>query len=194
MISSFTPRAFCVFAFSVSVLAAQTVSPSGISGALIDSSGGAVVGAQVIATSQATSAQQTLLTDADGKFAFASAAPGAYSLAVTVPGFKAYTQAGVTVPATVSIMLEPAASSDSVDVSAKFDPFQVVPDTPTNSVFGIDTPLADIPRSISVVPSEMMTRYDIKTVNDLVAASPGSFHRQLLRRPGRAVHPRRSGR
>ena len=71
-----------------------------------------------------------------------------------------------------------------MDVSEKFDQFDVVPNTPTNSVFGLDAPLAEIPRSISVVPADMMTRYDIKTVNDLVTASPGSFTGSYFGVPG----------
>jgi hypothetical protein len=71
-----------------------------------------------------------------------------------------------------------------VDVNERIDPFEVVPSAPTNSVFGLDTPLPEIPRSISVVPAEMMTRYDIQTVNDLVTASPGSFTGSYFGVPG----------
>src|SRR5260370_19819641 len=44
--------------------------------------------------------------------------------------------------------------------------------------------LQEIPRSVSVVESQPMERYDIRTVNDLVTVSPGSFTGSYFGVPG----------
>ena len=58
-------------------------------------------------------------------------------------------------------------------VEISIDPFNVVPDQATNSLFGLDKPLEEIPRSISVADSELLTRYNVKTVNDIVTVASG---------------------
>src|SRR5260370_41729918 len=44
--------------------------------------------------------------------------------------------------------------------------------------------LQEIPRSVAVIESTTMERYDIKTVNDLVTVSPGSFTGSYFGVPG----------
>jgi iron complex outermembrane receptor protein len=171
--------AACVL-LAAQTLAAQTT----LSGAVTDSSGGAVSGAKVTATDQKTNAQKTVLADAAGQFSFDALPAGTYTVKAEFPGFGAAEKKDVASPGTVQFSLVPSVSNTTVDVSERIDPFEVVPSAPTNSVFGLDTPLPEIPRSISVVPAEMMTRYDIKTVNDLVTASPGSFTGSYFGIPG----------
>ena len=167
-------------------LAAQTTPDpaAGISGTITDTSGGAVSGAKITAVSQSTNAQTATLSDAAGHFVLDKLAAGSYTVKAELPGFSAYEKKDVLSPAVIQISIVPSTNTTSVDVSEKIDQFDVVPNTPTNSVFGLDAPLAEIPRSISVVPADMMTRYDIKTVNDLVTASPGSFTGSYFGVPG----------
>lgn len=169
-------------------LFAQSTNSSSIAGAVKDSSGGAVSGAQISVIDQKTGSQKTALTDASGDYSLLSLPGGDYTVKVVLPGFKPFERQHFSLAAgkssELSITLEPSSAAGSVDVSAQFDPFQIVPESPTNSVFGFDKPLAEIPRSISVVPSEMMTRYSIRTVNDLVTASPGSFTGSYFGVPG----------
>ena len=157
---------------------------SGISGSVSDTSGGAVSGAKITAVNQTTNTETTVLADAAGQFTLDKLPAGTYTVKAEFPGFKPYEKKGVTSPSTLQISISPGANATSIDVSEKIDPFDVVPSAPTNSVFGLDTPLTEIPRSISVVPSDMLTRYDIKTVNDLVTASPGSFTGSYFGVPG----------
>jgi iron complex outermembrane receptor protein len=169
------------------LLSGQTAPTGALSGAITDPSGGAISGAKISAIEQKSGSEHSTLADAAGQYSFPALPVGNYTLRAEFPGFANYEKKDLAVVAAGSaaaIILQPATSSSSVDVSAKIDPFQVVPDTPTNSVFGMDAPLAEIPRSISIVPSEMMTRYDIKTVNDLVAATPGSFTGSYFGVPG----------
>jgi len=165
-------------------LAAQTTPSSGISGSVTDTSGGAVSGAKVTAIDQKTAAEQSTLADAAGQFVLGALPDGTYTIKAEFPGFTPYEKKDIVSPATLQIAISPSANATSLDVNEKLDPFEVVPSAPTNTVFGLDAPLAEIPRSISVVPAEMLARYDIKTVNDLVAASPGSFTGSYFGIPG----------
>lgn len=57
----------------------------------------------------------------------------------------------------------------------KDDPNGALPADTLASPFGIDQSLKDIPRSISSISSGLLDRYDIQTINDLVAVAPGTF-------------------
>ena len=178
-------RAFILAAcvsLAAQISTAQTT--PGISGTVKDSSGGAISGAKLTATDQTSKAEESTLADAAGEFVFNTLHAGTYTIKAEFPGFTVYEKRDVVSPATLQIVIAPSENASSVDVTAKLDPFEVVPTAPTNTVFGLDTPLAEIPRSISTVPSEMLTRYDIKTVNDLVTASPGSFTGSYFGVPG----------
>jgi iron complex outermembrane receptor protein len=194
MRSSVLSRSFLLFTFllagsnllpSHSLLAQSTAS---LVGTVKDTSGGAVAGAQVTVVDQKTTTQQTGLTDTSGNYSFQGLAAGKHIVKVLLPGFRPFEskplEFTVGNASGLAIVLEPSASNSSVDVSAQADPFQIVPEAPTTSVFGFDKPLVEISRSISVVPSEMMTRYSIRTVNDLVTASPGSFTGSYFGVPG----------
>jgi outer membrane receptor protein involved in Fe transport len=177
-------RAFALLAACLAFATRLPAQTSGISGSVMDTSGGAVPGAKVTAVDQKTAVAKSVLADAAGQFAFDALPAGTYTIKVEFPGFTAYEKKDVTSPSLLQISITPSANTTTVDVSEKIDPFEVVPSAPTNTVFGLDTPLAEIPRSISVVPADMMARYDIKTVNDLVTASPGSFTGSYFGVPG----------
>jgi iron complex outermembrane recepter protein len=180
-----TLRVFALLAVCLAP-AAQTIyaQAGSISGSVTDTSGGAISGAKVTATNQSTSAEKSVVADAAGQFSIDNLASGAYTVKAEFTGFTSYEKKDVTVPSTLQISISPSNNATTIDVSEKIDPFEVVPSAPTNTVFGLDTPLPEIPRSISVVPSDMLTRYDIKTVNDLVTASPGSFTGSYFGVPG----------
>jgi hypothetical protein len=77
--------ALCI---STGALAQQSAS-SGIVGQVMDSSGAAVPGATVTVTNVGTSAQRTVATDAEGRFAFPSLPPATYKLHAELQGFQA---------------------------------------------------------------------------------------------------------
>ena len=86
------------FALSVALAAAVQSAPAysqgaqgNIRGAVTDATGAGVPGAAVTITNQATGATTTVTSGADGSFA-ASAAPGAYSVAVALKGFGKQTK------------------------------------------------------------------------------------------------------
>jgi iron complex outermembrane receptor protein len=178
-------RAVCVCFLLAGALSAQTTST--LTGAITDSSGGAISNAHVKAIEQKSGLEHSAVADAAGQYSIGSLPAGAYTVQAEFPGFTTFEKKDVAVGgagSTLAIVMQPSANSTTVDVDARIDQFQVVPDAPTDSVFGLDAPLAEIPRSISSVTSEMITRYDIKTVNDLVAATPGSFTGSYFGVPG----------
>jgi iron complex outermembrane receptor protein len=85
---------------------------------------------------------------------------------------------------TLDLPLELALTTGTVSVEASIDPFNVVPDQATDSLFGLDKPLEEIPRSVSIADSELLTRYNVKTVNDVVTVAPGTFTGSYFGIPG----------
>ncbi len=76
----------------------------------------------------------------------------------------------------------PLVGEDDVVTLEKFaveesrnDPFGVVPEGETESVFGLGQSVRETPRSVSVISAELIERYDVTTINDLVAIAPGTF-------------------
>jgi outer membrane receptor protein involved in Fe transport len=48
-------------------------------------------------------------------------------------------------------------------------------DTPVSSVFGNDVPLQDTPRSVTVLTPEILTDYDVRSLQDLSKTAPSSY-------------------
>lgn len=76
----------CVVPFAVR-LAAQAGSAT-LTGSIVDAQGGALPGATVTVTEQATTAARTLTSDRDGVFRIPALAPGRYHLDITMEGFS----------------------------------------------------------------------------------------------------------
>jgi len=154
-----------------------------IRGTVKDSSDAVVPGATVT-----LKGLPAVTTDSTGAFFFPAAPAGTYELSVEASGFQPFVQPEVKVEAgktgSFDVALVIKRSADTVEVTAKVDPFEVVPDRPTNSVFGLDLPVLEIPRSISVVEAETVARYNIQTVNDLVTVASGSFTGSYFGIPG----------
>ncbi len=83
--------------FSARMGAAQGFQ-GGLRGAIRDA-GGAVPGASVTLTNDATSLGRTTTTNAAGEYAFASVEPGTYTVKVAMQGYKTTERPGVHVSA-----------------------------------------------------------------------------------------------
>ena len=166
-------------------LQAQTPLKATLSGTIKDSTG-AVINTGVVSLKDSAGAIQKTTANAAGAYSLSGLAAGTYSLDVTASGFTESTQS-VTLAAaavTLDITLQVAQDVSSVSVDAKVDPYNVVPTAPTDSLFGFDQKLEDIPRSISTADAETLLRYSVKTVNDLVTVSPGSYTGSYFGIPG----------
>lgn len=77
---------------------AQNVSSS-LSGSVRDSAGAVMPGIEVRLTNERTSFLRTTSTNAEGFFVLPNLDPGSYSLQISAPGFKRYTQSGIQLTA-----------------------------------------------------------------------------------------------
>src|SRR6202041_1206351 len=96
-----------------------------LSGTVTDSSGSAIPDAQVVLTSLATGASQTLNTGGDGLYTFVNLNPGDYRLEVQKDGFKHYRREPVTVQVQQSFRIDPA-----LEVGAVTQTVEVTGETP----------------------------------------------------------------
>jgi hypothetical protein len=107
--------------FSSSPLRSQTNNGS-ISGSILDSSGGAVAGAQVQATGVETHTVYTTVSTATGAYRFSNLVLGHYDITVTANGFKVSTSTGVEVQinstSSLDITLQPGAVKETMTVVA----------------------------------------------------------------------------
>jgi len=109
---SFVALALGLFLCLVAMLTGSPVSAQStfgsLSGTVTDSSGSAIPDAQVVLTSLATGASQTLTTGGDGLYTFVNLNPGDYRLEVQKDGFKHYRREPVTIQVQQSFRIDPA--------------------------------------------------------------------------------------
>ncbi|MEQ1886870.1 MAG: TonB-dependent receptor [Bryobacteraceae bacterium] len=164
---------------------ASAFAQSSLTGTIKDPTG-ASVGKAVVTLTDEKAAKRSTLSNESGSYTFTNVVPGSYSIEASAEGFSVF-GSKVTVgasAATLDIALELAQQSGQVSVEAQVDPFNVLPAEPSQSLFGLDKSLEDTPRSISVADAETLTRYSVKTVNDLVTVAPGTFTGSYFGIPG----------
>ena len=76
----------CVVPFAAR-LAAQAGTGT-LTGSIVDAQGGALPGATITVTEQATTAARTIVSDRDGVFRIPALPPGRYNLDITMEGFS----------------------------------------------------------------------------------------------------------
>jgi hypothetical protein len=91
------------------LLCAFTASGQGltgsISGNIVDPSGSAVPGAEIVLTNMGTSQIRQVTSDSNGAFVFTQILPGRFRISVTSPGFSRYEQSDVVLSATERLVL-----------------------------------------------------------------------------------------
>jgi iron complex outermembrane recepter protein len=149
-----------------------------LSGMVKDPVGLVVPNAVVTLINQKTSGVLTSVTDSTGAYSFRQLPAGDYRIQTSAPGFATLEKpialtSGQT--AKIDLLLGLAANEQSISVSGETDPYSVVPETPTDSVFGLSQKISEIPRSVTETDSALLDLYQARTVNDLVTVVPGSF-------------------
>lgn len=76
---------------------------------------------------------------------------------------------------TGSALAQEGSQLEEVLVTAKGDYFSILPDQPTDSAFGLDMSLVDTPRSVSEVREDLISKFALRSVDDLVRLTPGAF-------------------
>ena len=101
---------------------AQAGATTGLRGRVVDSSGAAVPGVTVTLTHVETASRRSVTTDGEGNWETRFLAPGTYTAAFELTGFKPLRREGVTVStlemATVDVTLELGALTEAVEVVA----------------------------------------------------------------------------
>ena len=107
--------------FSAQTLLAQDDTGS-ISGIVTDSTGAVIKGATVRLTNEATSAEITTTTGADGNYVFSPVRIGTYTVTATNEGFQKTVSKGVVVNVTANVLLnmilKPGATTETVEVTS----------------------------------------------------------------------------
>src|ERR1700678_3662084 len=135
-----------------------------LSGTVTDSSGSAIPDAQVVLTSLATGASQTLTTGGDGLYTFVNLNPGDYRLEVQKDGFKHYRREPVTVQVQQSFRIDPALEVGAV--------------TQTDEVTGETPLLTPTTSTLGQVIEERATNeipLNGRNVFNLITLSPGAI-------------------
>jgi hypothetical protein len=105
-------------AFTPNVMAQESASKGTLNGTVVDSTGGAIVGAQTTLTGQQGS--QSQVTNGLGNFVYQDLIPGTYKLEVEMKGFRRAEVQDVTInvghTAAVRIQLEPGSVTSTVEV------------------------------------------------------------------------------
>ena len=64
------------------------------------------------------------------------------------------------------------------------DPVGIIPERPTETLFGTSRTVLEIPRSISMIEGDMLERYGVQTVADFISISAGTFTDNFFGIPG----------
>jgi hypothetical protein len=113
---------FCSLFFTTATwLGAQVA--YGVNGTVTDPSGAVIPGAQVVVRADATGVLTNAVSSPSGDFTVVLSNTGSYSVTVSAPGFKQFVAKSVGVEvgmfSTVNAMLQPGATSESVQVTAQ---------------------------------------------------------------------------
>jgi catecholate siderophore receptor len=143
---------------------------STLKGRVVDSTGGAVVGALVSLTSERPGAPASSVTNREGEFSL-SVVPGVYTVRVAAAGFVEVSRS-VTVgqsETTVGFTLEIEGIQETVTVGAPIG--YSVP--AVTSATKTTTPLRDIPQAITVVSSALIADQRMTSMADVTRYMPG---------------------
>src|SRR5260370_3602386 len=112
--------AFCL---AMAAVAGYAQSSTSLSGTISDSSGGIISGAVVELTNVDISVKRSVTSNQSGFYSFAQVSPGKYRLEASAPGVSrkvmSHIELLVNTPATVAIMLEVGAITQTVAVASE---------------------------------------------------------------------------
>ena len=113
--------ALMALAFGAPAFAQGGGSTTSLSGLVVDTSGGVIPGADIIAKNNATAAESRAVTDATGRFTIPALNPGTYTVTVSLMGFKTFQAPDIQVitatPASIRAVLEVGALEETVVVT-----------------------------------------------------------------------------
>jgi catecholate siderophore receptor len=147
-------------------VAGTVVAGTVVAGTVVDASGGAVNGAEVILRIGAT--ERRTRTDAVGFFAFEGVAPGPATVTVAFDQFAPVTVDVDARRTELRVVLTPLPLTEQVTVHATFPAAGRI-----TSATRTDTPLRDVPQSISIVTGQLIADQSMRSMGDVVRYVPG---------------------
>ena len=161
--------ALLLFACVLQAQAQSSASPS-LQGKVLDPSGGAIVGAQIVAIPDGRSAGPTVVSDQAGQFMLQLAA-GRYLIKISAKDFLETTETIEigSAPQLRDFMLRLSGVQQTVEVTS-VPSYQVAAiSTATKTL----TPLLDVPQAITVVTQELIRDQGMTSVGDVMRYIPG---------------------
>jgi catecholate siderophore receptor len=155
----------------ISICNAETGGKFQLSGRVVDQNGAVIAGAQVSAESKKGPGAFTVATDQNGEFVI-ELAPGEYNVTITAAGFTrsrhsvSIGSSNYELPRTVLQVGAPSAIV-TVGDTANYKAESITSATKTN------TPMRDIPQSISAITKEQIKDQAIQSIGDAVRYVPG---------------------
>lgn len=101
-------------------------------------------------------------------------ATGLSALAIALAAPQAAFAADTTSEAEAAVA-EEAVVEEIIVTGEKMDTYDVLPDRATSSVFGTDRALAETPRSVTLIESSLIDLYGVRSVNDFVNITAGTY-------------------
>jgi iron complex outermembrane recepter protein len=149
-----------------------------IEGVILDSTGAAVAGAEIVLRPIVGTGEWRTRSDSAGRFVIYAVADGQYSIRVSAPGFSE-TKQRVTVVGhntVLTVTLSPATVSDSVSVRA--ESYQ---EKTTSIGAKIETPLVNLPQAITIVNRQLLSDQRVITLEEalknVAGVKAGGYYR-----------------
>jgi catecholate siderophore receptor len=157
-----------ILAFAAPVPAASQPSPQPglVSGVVVDSSGASIPGATVVLRVGAV--ERETVTDLAGRFAFDGVPPGRAVVSVMIEKFAPVSIDVSAGRPALRVVLQPETVSETVTVIGS----QLIVPRVTSAT-KTDTPLRDVPQSISIVTKELIAEQRMQSMADVVRYMPG---------------------
>ena len=141
----------------------QGITTTSLSGAVVDSTGSVIPGAQIIVKDETTGAEFRTASAGNGTFSIPALTAGTYSVTVSAPGFKQAVFKSVKIdagiPASVNAALEVGATTDSVVIQSGGEVLQTQSASISTTITG---------RQITDLP------FTSRNVTDLLLYLPGT--------------------
>lgn len=153
-----------LIAFVFSLSATFAISGAPLARTVVDGSGAAIPGAQVVLQFPSAPARTTA-TDLRGAFTFDEVPAGA-SLLIMAEGFEPLYVARAS-DAQQQLVLQPATATEEITVQAPW------PHQTTMTATKTDTPLRDVPQSITVITRDVIAQQTMQGMADVTRYVPG---------------------
>jgi len=128
----------CLFAaFLVLASAAFSQVTGAINGRVMDTSGAALPGAQVVATNINTNSSQNAVADSEGQYRLLALQPGTYTMTVSAQGFRVFTTTGIDVKVNDQLHIDASLTIGGVEQSVNVEANAVQVETENTQLGGV---------------------------------------------------------